>query len=244
MTTQRQKPDILATSPKSSQSKAIIFDAGTLITLAMNGLLPELKDLKKIFNGKFLITDEVKKEVIDRPINTKRFELEALKLQDMLNKKILELPSSLGIKPREISDNTDKYLQIANSTFSANGNNIKIVDLGEISCLALSKVLNDRKIKNVIAADERTIRVLSEKPDNLKSLFQKKLKTRIKANPKNYDYFKEFKFIRSAEIVYVAYKKGVIKLTGPLVLDALLYAVKYKGCAISGDEIREIERIK
>ena len=61
--------------------RAIIFDAGTLITLAMNGLLPELRKLRGIFKGKFLITKEVKNEVVDRPINTKRFELEALQIQ-------------------------------------------------------------------------------------------------------------------------------------------------------------------
>lgn len=224
--------------------KAIIFDAGTLITFAMNGLLPELKELKGIFNGKFLITDEVKSEVIDRPINTKRFELEALKIQKLLHEGILELPAALGIKEREIQENTDNFLEIANSTFIVDGSNLKIVDLGETSCLGLSKALQNRGIRNVIAADERTIRVLSERPENLRMLFQKKLKTRIRVNPKNYNYFKDFRFIRSAELVYVAYKKGVIKLKGPMVLDALLYAVKYKGCSISHEEIKEIERIK
>lgn len=224
--------------------KAIIFDAGTLITFAMNGLLPELRKLKNIFNGKFLITEQVKDEVVDRPINTKRFELEALKIQKLIYDKVLELPDSLGIKPSEIVSNLDKYLEIANKTFIANGNTIKIVDLGETSCLALSKILNNEGIKNVIATDERTVRILSEGPDNLRSLLQKKLKTRIRADSKNYNYFREFKFIRSAELVYVAYKKGIIGLDGPMVLDALLFAVKFKGCAISEDEIREIERIK
>jgi len=225
-------------------NKAIIFDAGTLITFGMNGLLPELKGLKEIFNGRFLITQQVKDEVIDRPINTKRFELEALKLQKLVNEKVLELPDSLGIKESEIVSRTDKYLEIANDTFEANGNKIKLIDLGETSCLSLSKILTDQNVKNVIAADERTVRLLSEKPENLKNLFQKKLKAKISANSKNYEYFKGFNFIRSAELVYVAYKKGVIKLGGPMVLNALLWAVKFKGCAISGDEIHEIERIK
>jgi len=43
--------------------------------------------------------------------------------------------------------------------------------------------------------------------------------------------------------MYVAYKKGLIKLKGELVLDALLYALKFKGCSISGEEIRQIKRI-
>ena len=39
---------------------AIIFDASTLISFSMNGLLGELERLKGIFKGKFLITQEVK----------------------------------------------------------------------------------------------------------------------------------------------------------------------------------------
>ncbi len=223
--------------------KAIIFDSGTIITFAMNGLLPELKALKGIFEGKFLITNEVKYEILDKPLKIKRFELEALKIKKLIEEKVLELPESLGIKDKEIYDNSKKFMDIANATFEADGNKIKIVDMGETSCLALSKILNDKKISNVIAADERTIRMLSEKPDKLKELFQKKLKTRISSEGKNYGFFKNFRFIRSAELVYVAYKKGIIKLKGSMVLDALLYAVKFKGCAISEDEIREIERL-
>jgi len=224
--------------------KAIIFDAGTLITFAMNGLLPELKNLKQIFSGKFLITQKVKYEVVDRPLSIKRFELEALQVQKLIEEKVLELPESLEIKKEEIEKNSERLIQIANTTFEANSNKIKIIDLGETSCLALSQILNNKKIKNVVAADERTIRILSEKPENLKNLLERKLKSKIKANSKNYNFFKEFKFIRSAELVYVAFKKGLVKLKGPMVLDALLYAVKFKGCAISGDEINEIKRIK
>ena len=46
--------------------KIIIFDASTLITLVMNGLTEELRSLKKIFNGKFIITNEVKYEIVDK----------------------------------------------------------------------------------------------------------------------------------------------------------------------------------
>ncbi len=223
--------------------KAIIFDASTLISFAMNGLLPEVKALKNIFNGKFLITEQIKKETIDRPITTKRFELEALKVKELLDEKVLELPNSIGIDNSEVSNTTKELLEIANSTFQATNEMIHLVDSGEISCLALSKLLTKKDIKNIIAADERTIRMLCEKPENLKNLFQKRLKTNVNSNPKNYAYFKGFRFVRSSELIYVLYKKGLVKLKGPMVLDALLYAVKFKGCAISRDEINEIKRI-
>lgn len=224
--------------------KAIIFDASTLITLAMNGLLEELKRLKEIFNGKFIITKEVRYEIIDRPIQIKRFELEAIELKDLMNLKVLEMPDAFGINDSEISRETQKLMQIINSTFEGNGEKIHLVDLGETSCLALSKILSDKKIKNVIAIDERTARMLAEKPENLKELFQKKLKVRITSNQNNYQHFQGFKVIRSAELVYVAYKKELVRWKGGNLLDALLYAVKFKGCSISDEEIAEIEKIR
>ena len=63
-----------------NQDKAIIFDAGILINFAMNGLLEEFRGLKRIFNGKFLITREVKEEIVALSLITKRFNQEALKI--------------------------------------------------------------------------------------------------------------------------------------------------------------------
>jgi len=224
--------------------KAIIFDASTLISFSMNGLLPELKELRKIFNGKFLITPEVKAEIIDNPIKIQRFELEALKLQQLVDDKILELPNCLEINSQEISKKTQEVMGIANKMFTKGKKNISIIHSGETSCLALSKILTEKKIKNVLAIDERTMRMLIEKPENLKSLLQKKLHTNVELNEKNFKPFKGFKIIRSTELIYIAFKKNLLRLKGKNVLDAVLYAMKFKGCAISTEEIQEIKRIK
>lgn len=223
--------------------KALIFDSSTLISLAMNGLFEELKRLKKTFDGKFLITIEVKKEIIDRPLTIKRFELEALKIKQLLDEGILEMPFSIGIKDAEITKKTEEILNISNRTFIGKGEEIKILDLGETSCLALSRILDEKGISNVIAVDERTMRMLVEKPENLARLLNKKLHTKINANNENFKFFKGFKFIRSAELVYIAYKKGLVDIKDDIALDALLYAVKYKGCSISNEEIEEIEKL-
>ncbi len=224
------------------QNKAIIFDASTLITFAMNGALPELKKLKKIFGGKFLITQDVKREVIDKPMNIKRFKLEALKVKQLLDEKVLEMPSSLKISEKLIAKKAQEFKDVANNLFEAKGNYLHLVDLGETSCLALSKILDEKGIKNVIAIDERTTRMLGEKPENLEDLLRKKLHTKVVLKKENFKFFEGFKFIRSAELIYVAYKKGIIGLKNN-VLEPLLYAVKSKGCAISGDEINEIVRM-
>lgn len=227
----------------STSQKAIVFDSGTLINFAMNGLFQEFRELKKIFNGKFLITKEVKGEIIDRPLTMKRFELEALRLKELLEENIIELPSSLGIDENKISKMTKDFLDVSNDTFFGRENAIHIIDLGEASCLALSKLLDEKSIKNVISVDERTVRVLCEKPENLLSILQKKLHTGITAKKENFKFFQGYRFIRSAELMYILYKKGIIKLKNHNVLDALLYAVKFKGCSITDEEISEMEKL-
>jgi len=221
--------------------KAIIFDSSTLISFSMNSLLGELKGLRKIFKGKFIITKEVKKEIVDKPLTIKRFELEALRIKQLLDDKVLELPSSFGVSDGEISKRTSEILEIANNTFSGNEKEIHLIDSGEASCLALSRMLEEKRITNVIAVDERTMRMLGEKPENLKKLLQKKMHTEIAQRKENFRFFRGFRFIRSSELVYVAYKKGIVNLKNRMVLDALLYAVKFKGCSISDKEIQEIK---
>lgn len=223
--------------------KAIIFDSSTLISFAMNGLLPELKELKKIFRGSFLITQEVKQEAIDKPLTIKRFELEGVKLNQLIAEGVLELPNSLDISDSEISRRTKEFMDTANNLFYGRGREVRLLDLGEASCLALSEILTKKNIENVLAIDERTLRILIEKPKNLSRLLERKLHTKITMKSRNYKMFEGFKIIRSSELVYVLHKKGLSRWKSKVLLDALLYAVKFKGCAISGEEIKEIKRI-
>ena len=224
--------------------KVLIFDSGSLISLSINGLLEELKKLKKIFNGEFIITKEVKKEVVDNPIKIKMYELEALKIQNLIDEGCLNMPDKIGIQDKEITNLMFKLMNFANTMFIGNRNEIQLIQQGETSCLALSKILNEKKIKNVLVVDERTTRMLVEKPENLKELLEKKMHTNVKLKESNFKEFNGFKIIRSTELIYVAYKKGLINLRGKEVLDALLYALKFKGCAISSEEIEEIKNIK
>ena len=221
----------------------LIFDASTLISLAMAGLVDDLRQLKKISKGKFIITQDVKKEAIDKPLTIKRFELEGIKLKELLDEKVLELPASIGVDDKLISKRTEEILNMANSLFIGNGKEIHLIDLGETSCLALSKILEEKGISSVIAVDERTTRSLSETPKDLKNFLERKLHTQIKVNQKSVDFFSKFKFIRSIELIYVAYKKGILRSKDTHKLEALLYSLKYKGASISGKEIKEIIRM-
>src|SRR3989338_2588947 len=223
--------------------KTLIFDSGALISIAMAGLIPELKDLKKIFKGKFIITKEVKSEIIDRPLTIKRFELEAMMLQELIHSGILKMPFVLNISDDEIKKKTEELMNVSNNTFFGKERSIHLIDLGESSCLALSKILTEKKIENLVIVDERTTRLLGEKPENLKKYMESKMHFSLSENKSNYKFFQGFKFIRSTELMYVAYKKGIIKIKNKNLLDALLYALKFKGTAISDDEIAEIKRI-
>jgi len=224
-------------------SKAIIFDSGVLISFSMNGITDMIKNLKSVFEGKFLITFEIKKEVIDTPLKIRRFKLEALKIKKLLDEGVIEMPSSLGIKDSEITQRTNKIMDITNSLFKGGKRDIHLIDPGEASCLALGEILNKKGIKNVIAVDERTMRSLVESPENLRKFLEKKLHVKISIRKENLDFLKKFRIIRSPELIYVAYKKGLIKFKDSSALDALLHAVKYKGASISEGEIEEIKKI-
>ena len=149
----------------------------------------------------------------------------------------------MGIDENKISQKTKEILDVSNDTFFGKENSIHIIDLGEASCLALSRLLDEKNIKNVISVDERTIRILCEKPENLLALLQKKLHVGINAKKEKFKYFQGYKFIRSAELMYILYKKGIIKMKDNNVLDALLYAVKFNGCSISDEEISEMKKL-
>ncbi len=226
---------------KPNVIKAIVFDSGPLINLSMNGLLYILEELKKNFNGKFLITKAVKYEVLEHPVKISRFKLGALKIENLIKKKVLEMPSALEISDEKINIRTKKLLNIANHSLQIKGKWLDIVSEGEISCLALSSELKEKGIKNIIAIDERTTRLLCENPKNLEKTISKKLHTKAKLANKDLKIFSQYKIIRSPEIAYTAYKKGLIRLKGKNVLEALLYATKFKGAAISFEEIKEIK---
>ena len=221
----------------------ILFDASTLISFSMAGLLTELRGLRKIFKGKFIISQKVKEEAIDRPMTIPRFQLEALKLKSLLDDKILELPVSIGLDDKIIRAKAKEIMDKANTSFHGAGKDIHLIELGEASVLAISKILNEKKIKNVVAVDERTTRSLSETPQELRKYLEQKLHTKIEVKQEKVDFFKEFKFIRSTELIFVAHKKGILRLKGTENLSAVLYALKYKGCAISGSEVQEMKKL-
>ena len=226
--------------------RALIFDAGPLISLTLNNLLSLIEPLKEKFKGDFIITDAIKSELIDKPIKTKRFEFEALQTLHYIENGTIS-----RIKDNEINTKTQELLEIANNCFKAKGNYIQIIHKGEMSCIAAALLLDT----NVIVVDERTTRLIIENPHKLKNILEHRLHTKVDVNDNNLKKFrnitKNIKIIRSVELVTIAFELGLVDKYIPNIengkrtlLESLLCGVKLDGCSVSKSEIGQIMRLE
>ncbi|MGM5487415.1 MAG: hypothetical protein ACQESG_00545 [Nanobdellota archaeon] len=226
--------------------KTIVFDTGPLITLTLNHLMWVLDPLKKRFGGRFYITEGVKYELIDRPLEINKFKFEALHSLHYLNKKTLELYPE---KTYEALTNT--LMTLINSIFSAHGQNIQIVHKGEIETLALAHQIGAQ----TVVVDERTTIKLIEDPLDIKRILEKKLHTKIRIDRKRLSqlkrYTSEMRVIRSVGIIIAAFETGLLDRYLPdehfdkgILLDAILWGLKLNGCAISQKEIEELIKLE
>jgi hypothetical protein len=222
--------------------KSIIFDSGPMISMSMNNLLWLLPELKKKYNGKFYITPNVKREIIDNPMNSKKFKFESLQVLKQYKDHVLELFDKQTLKQK-----TDELLEIANNMYFAHNKNINIVQYAEMEVLIAAKMTG----ADAIVVDERTTRLLIENPEKLKKILQRKLHTSVRLDRNKLltlkKLIKDIKVIRSTELIMVAYEKGllnkyVLDIEEPKkkLVDGLLWALKLNGCSISSDEINKI----
>jgi hypothetical protein len=220
--------------------KFLVFDAGPLISLGMNGILPILKKLKNEFPGEFIITPAVKQEVIDKPLKIKKFEFNALEIKDLLDKGVLRLSSDF-IKNDALEKETRKLGDILNSCLKVGNRRIELFHKGEISCLAFANLCD---CENAIVTDERTVKMVIEAPEVLKDMMEEKLHMKLRFEKKELDKLKKFRFIRSAELLFIAYEKDLFDIKkDKSLLDAVLYAVKFNGTAISSHEIEVMKSL-
>jgi len=212
--------------------KALIFDSSAVISLALNDLLHILEPLKKAFDGNFYLSKTIKSEIIDYSIETRRFMLEAFMINNLIEKGVFTVYND--------KVDFDKVLNIANSAFQIHNDSINMIHRGEASCIALYKQLDAEK--KAIVIDERTTRMLCEAPEKLHRLMELKLGKKISVNKDNFKFFKDINVIRSSELALIALKKGIINFSfsREKVLEGLLYALKFKGCSISNNEIQEM----
>jgi len=218
--------------------KSMSFDAGPLISLALAGMAQYLPRLKEHFGGEFIITPEVHGEVVDTPLQSKRFTLEALRIESLVRGGTITL-----IDEERIRAATGRVMRIANRCYRAKGSHMKLVHIGEASAIAAASLLGS----SAIVIDERTTRMMLEAPESLRQLMQKRLHTRVELDRQQLrrlqDMTRGIGIIRSAELAFIAVEKGVVdhlKLehdTGKMLCEAALWGVKFAGCSISENEI-------
>lgn len=220
--------------------KFLIFDAGPIISLSMNGLLFILERLKKDFDGAFVITPEVYREVVDRPMQSKEYKLEAIKVKHLIEKGVFTLSKEF-VDNSKLLVEKKKILKAANGVLRLEKNNDKVTILheGEAACLAFAMLCDG---EHLLVVDERSTRLLFESPENLRRLVERKVHSPISVHTRLVDSYRDVRFVRSAELVYYAYTKDLIGFgKGKDVLDGLLYALKFHGTTISSDEIEYLK---
>jgi hypothetical protein len=222
--------------------KLVVFDSGPLINFSINGFLPLLEKLKSRSQCKFIITHQVKHEIYDRPLKIEQFELGALRIHSLIESHVLEMPESIGISSAFIDKQTQQLMIRANHSLKAESEYVPLVSDAEVSCLVLAQELNKRKIRNIVAIDERTARMLVEKPASLAKIISDHVHKKVTVEDPLKD-LQDIQVVRSSELIYAAHKLGLTDLHDEKALEALLYATKFKGTSISWDEINQLKRL-
>lgn len=226
--------------------RSIVFDAGPIISLTTNNLLGLLKTFKQKYKGQFFISEAVKKELIDKPLASKKYKFEALQVLRALENKVIDVFFDSRVK-----ELTDRILTLSNQSFSAYGHWINIIHFAEAESLATALHLNS----DALVVDERTIRLLVENPKACLEVLKKTLHTNIEVNEENIfrlqELTKRIKVIRSVELVVIAFEIGLldkyilhIPNAKRTLLESILWGVKLNGCAVTKREIEQIIKLE
>jgi hypothetical protein len=228
----------------------IVFDTGPLISMTMNSLTWVLEKLKAHYSGKFYITPGVKFELIDRPLKTRKYKFESIRVMPYIANGTLTL-----LTDTRVLEKAEEILELSNSTYYAKGQPVKIVHQGEAEAVAACIIYGCK----TLVIDERTTRYLIEAPTKIKQRLQRKLHTKVKIDHKKLSLLKamlkEIQPIRSTELLVIAYEKGMLDYYQSAniehrpvpefkreILEGILWALKLSGCAIVDKEIDIILR--
>jgi hypothetical protein len=224
------------------KARYVLCDASSLISLTGSCMDSTLNFFHERFGTRFLIPQSVEYEAVERPLSfkSKVHSFSALRIKDLIQDGIIE------VVPGDEREKTKKMMDLGNSIFFARGRPVKLIHLGETEMLVLSKKL---QISSLLM-DERTTRILVENPVSMKEHLQAEFGTNIMVNKKNlldFDSMLEgLNVMRSTELVYIAYENGFLKHFNKLekqAAEAALFSLKYSGCAISFQELKEYSKM-
>lgn len=213
----------------------VVSDTGPLISISENCLLWVFDKL----GLKAVIPEKVKVEMFDRPLETKRFGLGALRLNSVLKSGVIEV-----YRNEKIDGNARELLDLANSLLLYQKSPITIIQEGEAQALAVVQMLET----GTLLIDERTTRLLIEDIDMLRKYMENRTGYRLEINSRVRSELEDelagINVIRSAEVVAYAYERGLFgDFDGPRSLEAALWALKFKGCSINEEEIADYAKM-
>jgi predicted nucleic acid-binding protein len=220
----------------------VVCDSSSIIALSEVCLLGLLSKFSAE-GVKFYIPVGVRKEIVDTPITTKSFRLEATRIHGAIVKGDLVVLDK-GDLSGKILEMANEILNLSNNLFSCEGRPIHLLDYGEADALALALTIGCP----TILVDEKTTRLLIENPMGLHESLQTRIGKQVATAQKNLsqlaDLLKPLSVLRSAELVSVGYLKGHLEAVscgdkGRDLLFGALFAIKENGCSISENEIRE-----
>jgi len=201
----------------------------------MNCLCPVLADL----GHTLCVTPKVHEEIASKPAKSKRFALESMRISKLLDAgylRVCEVDGHLR----------DQILGASNRVYGIGGKKMKIIHAAEAEALALAS----SEGAQAVLIDERITRMLVENPDGLRQLLSARNKAEVRMGSHHLRelgrLLSDVPIIRSADIVAIAYEKGILSkmhsVEDKSVLEAALSALKFSGCAISWDEIGQYKQ--
>ncbi len=223
----------------TSEARHVVCDSGSLISLTTSCLTELLEFFSKNTEIKFVIPPAVKEEAVDYPVRRgiKKYLYSALKINNLIEEGLLTAVGDPGI-----SVETNKIMNLANNIFFIRGKPLRMIQAGESEMLVLARDVGI----NYLLVDERTTRMMIEAPFRLKEHLEKEFGINVMLNKMNYTKFREMfgsmNVVRSSELVMLASDYGYFRKFGSMekqVLEAALYRIKFAGCSIGFDEIRE-----
>jgi len=222
--------------------KALFFDTGPIITLVMSRMVWILPELKKKYGGKFYITPSVKRELVTRPMDIKRFQFEALQALKLIKDGVLEVYED--VPQKEVA----RLHAIANSSFKIEDKDMEVVQSGEIESVVCALQAG----AEAMVMDERTMRLFIENNKEMKALLERRFQKTVSVNAEKMKQFSQelgdIQIIRSVELIGVAYRMGLLDSYIPpqkngrgILVEAALWNAKYNGAAVTEDEVEEIK---
>lgn len=212
--------------------RAISLDSSFIISLALNCMLNIFDILSERVD--FIIGRKVYIETVDRALNSKRHRFQAIRILKRIKEGKIRL---IEIPERKIQ----KVMNIANNIFFSNRKNIEIVHVGETEAVIIAREYE----VPLLGIDEKTMRLLIEDPYRLREIIESRTHRPIEIDEDNLGRWskmvKGVKVIRSADLFVYVVRKDYLQ-NYPLkekMLEGGLWSLKFSGCAISDEEIRE-----